>query len=76
MLAAKEEDGVFREVTDSFTRGGERERIRGKKEDEGARERDAGKESDRLTEGTDQACTARVAKSIKDCFIDLTVRAR
>lgn len=36
-----------------------------------------GKESDRATaEGTDQACTARVAKSIKDCFIDLTVRAR
>lgn len=64
-------DGLF------YSYGRKRERIRGKKEAERARERDAGKESDRLTaEGTDQACTARVAKSIKDCFIDLTVRAR
>lgn len=36
------------------------------------------KESDRLTGGGNRpsACMARVAKSIKDCFIDLTVRAR
>lgn len=89
-LAAKEEGGVFREVarSDSFPRTVQAAvRERACERQKGWRVRAAGKgerkarerrrESDRLTaEGTDRACTARVAKSIKDCFIDLTVRAR